>query len=46
MDIKGKVTYNKKRDDGKFESGIQFIESDESKTRILKQFSVIFKGEY
>jgi len=46
MDIKGKVTYSKKRDDGKFESGIQFIESDESKTRILKQFSVIFKGEY
>jgi c-di-GMP-binding flagellar brake protein YcgR len=46
MDIKGKVTFNRKRDDGKFESGIQFIDNDESKTRILKQFAVIFKGEY
>jgi hypothetical protein len=45
MDIKGRVTYNKKRDEGIFESGIQFIDNDESKTRILKQFAVIFKGE-
>jgi hypothetical protein len=45
MDVKGKVTFSKKRDDGKFESGIKFIDSDESKTRMLKQFSVIFKAE-
>ena len=30
IDIRGKVTYYKKRDDEKFESGIQFIETDES----------------
>jgi hypothetical protein len=45
MDIKGKVTFNKKRGDGKYESGIKFIDSDESKTLILRQFSVIFKAE-
>ena len=46
MDIKGKVVYKKKRDDGKFESGIQFIDMDEEKTQILKQFAIIFKDEY
>jgi PilZ domain len=46
MNVKGKVTFSKKRDDGKFESGVKFIDSDESKTRILKQFSVIFKAEH
>jgi len=46
MEVKGEVTFSKERDDGKFESGIRFIDSDESKTRILKQFSVIFKAEY
>ena len=46
MDIKGRVTYNKKRGDGKYESGIKFIGNDESKTRMLKQFSVIFKSEH
>ena len=45
MDIKGKVVYNKERDDGKSESGIQFIEIDESKIRVLKQYVVIFKDE-
>ena len=45
MDVRGKVTYNKKRDDGRFESGIQFIEIDETKKRILKQFALIFKDE-
>ncbi len=46
MDIKGRVTYNKKRGDGKYESGIKFIGNDESKTRMLKQFSIIFKSEH
>ena len=45
MDIRGKVTYHKKRDDGKFESGIQFIETDKPKIRMLKQFAVMFKDE-
>lgn len=45
MDIRGRVTYNKKRDDEKYETGIQFIEMDESKIQILKQFAVMFKDE-
>jgi hypothetical protein len=45
MDVKGKVAYNKKRDDGKFETGIQFIKTDESRIRMIKQFVVMFKDE-
>ena len=45
MDIRGKVVFNKERDDGKFESGIQFLAADEAKVRILRQFAEIFKGE-
>ncbi len=43
IDIKGIVTYNKKRYDNKYETGIQFIEMDESRIKILKQFAVMFK---
>lgn len=43
MDIRGKVAYNKQCDDEKFESGIQFIETSESRKRIIKQFAEIFK---
>jgi len=46
MDVRGRVTSSKKRGDGKYESGIKFIDNDESKTRMLKQFSVIFKAEH
>jgi len=46
MDVRGRVTFSKKRGDGKYESGIKFIDNDESKTRMLKQFSVIFKAEH
>ncbi len=45
MDIKGKITYCKKREDGKFETGIRFIETDEAKVKFLKQFIIIFKGQ-
>jgi hypothetical protein len=45
MDIKGRVAFNKKRDDEKYETGIQFIETDESRIQILKQFTVMFKDE-
>ena len=43
MDIKGKVAYYRKGRDNTFEYGIQFIEVDESKTMVLKQFAVMFK---
>ena len=45
MDVQGKVVFSKKRKDGKHETGIQFIDADEDKVRILKQFAEIFKGE-
>ena len=44
MDIKGRVTYNKKRDE-RYEAGIQFIDIDKKKTEILKQFAIMFKDE-
>jgi hypothetical protein len=44
MDIKGRVTYNKKSDE-RYEAGIQFIDIDKSKTEILKQFAIMFKDE-
>ena len=43
-DIKGRVTYNKKRDE-RYEAGIQFIDIDKKKTEILKQFAIMFKDE-
>ena len=45
MDICGKAVFSNKREDGKYETGIQFTDSDEEKVRILKQFAEIFKGE-
>jgi hypothetical protein len=45
MDFKGKIGHCKQREDGKFESGIEFIETDETKLRFFKQFMLIFKGQ-
>lgn len=45
MDFKGKIAYSRKREDGKFESGIEFIEMDEEKKRFYKQYILIFRGQ-
>ena len=45
MDIEGKVAFCHERDDGKFENRIRFMELDEAKRILLKQFFVIFQGE-
>ena len=45
MDFKGKIVYSRKRDDGKFESGIEFIEMDEEKHQFFKQYLLIFRGQ-
>ena len=45
MDFKGKIGHCRQREDGKFESGIEFIETDETKLRFFKQFMLIFKGQ-
>jgi hypothetical protein len=41
MDIRGKIAYSNRRSDGKYETGIQFLESDEKKVRLLRQFVTI-----
>jgi len=45
MDFKGKIAYSRKRDDGKFESGIEFIEMDEGKHQFYKKYIHIFRGQ-
>ena len=45
MDFKGKVAHSKKREDGKFESGIEFIEMDEEKQVFFKQYIVMFRRQ-
>jgi c-di-GMP-binding flagellar brake protein YcgR len=45
MDFKGKVAHSKKRADGKFESGIEFIEMDEEKQVFFKQYILMFRRQ-
>ena len=45
MDFKGEIAYSRKREDGKFESGIEFIEMDEEKQRFYRQYILIFRGQ-
>ena len=45
MHFKGKIAHSKERDDGRFESGVEFLEMDDQKRRFLKQYIVIFRGQ-
>jgi c-di-GMP-binding flagellar brake protein YcgR len=45
MSFKGNITYQRKREDGKFELGIEFTEMDEKERRFLKQYIILFKGQ-
>jgi hypothetical protein len=45
MDFMGKIVHYREREDGKFESGIDFMELDEEKRGFLRQYIVIFKGQ-
>jgi len=45
MDLKGKIAHSRKREDGKFESGIEFMEMNEEKRRFLRQYMLIFRGQ-
>ena len=45
LDIKGKVSHSEEQEKGKYESGIRFVDMDEAKAKILRQFAVIFKDE-
>jgi len=44
INIKGKVVYTKAGKDGKFESGIQFMESDSDTNALLKKFITAFRA--
>lgn len=45
MHFKGRIAHSKEREDGRFESGVEFLEMDEKKRRFLSQYMIIFKGE-
>lgn len=45
MYFKGKIAHSNRRRDGRFESGVEFIEMDEQKRSFLKQYIIIFKGQ-
>ena len=42
MDFKGKIAHTRKREDGKFEFGIEFIEMNDEKRLFLKQYILLF----
>jgi len=43
MDFKGKIVNSRKREDGKFEYGIEFVEINHEKRLLLRQYMLIFK---
>lgn len=45
MHFRGKIIHSRERDDGKFESGVEFVEMDKQKLRFLKQYIIIFKDQ-
>jgi hypothetical protein len=45
MEVRGKVAFSKRRDDGKFETGVEFMEKDDAKIAFLKQYITIFSGD-
>ena len=45
MDFKGKIAHSRKRADGKFESGIEFIEMDEEKQVFFNQYILMFRRQ-
>jgi len=45
MEVSAKVASSKRRDDGKFETGMAFMEKDDAKIAFLKQYITIFSGD-
>jgi len=43
VDIRGKVVHCRKGGDGKSEAGVEFLETDETSTEVLKKFIQLFK---
>ncbi len=42
MQFKGRIAHTRKREDGRIESGVAFIDLDEKKTQFLRQYVAIF----
>ena len=45
LKLRGRIIRSAKREDGKFESGIQFMEMGDEINNLLKQYVVLFKGQ-
>lgn len=45
MDIRGRVSFTREREAGRYETGIQFLNSEEQKIRLLRQFIAIVGGD-
>lgn len=43
--LKGHITHHRERGDGKFESGVEFMELNEQRRRFLRQYITIFKDQ-
>ncbi len=43
--LKGHIIHQRRCEGGKFESGIEFMDVDERKRRLLRQYMTIFKGQ-
>ena len=45
MDLKGKIAHSRKREDGRFESGIEFVKMDEEKRVFVRQYLLLFRDQ-
>jgi len=45
MDIDGEITFSKKKEDGKYETGIHFRKQDEEKRRFLRHYITLFREQ-
>lgn len=45
MYFRGRIAHTKKREDGKFESGVAFIDLDEEKRRFLRQYITVLRSQ-
>jgi hypothetical protein len=45
MDIEGKVAFSKKKEEGKFETGVHFHKPDEEKRRFLRHYITLFREQ-
>jgi hypothetical protein len=45
MVIQGRIAYSKRREDGRYETGVEFTEADARKVSFLKQSLTLLQGE-